>query len=73
MITIIIGTNKFQNGDYSKHKNFNSSIHKVYNNLEEWKQSSDYPKSNNIISFSENEIKALKNPDSYCNNDNNWK
>ena len=73
MITVVIGTNKFQNGDYGKHKNFNSSIHKVYNNLEEWKQSSDYPKSNNIISFSENEIKALKNPNSYCNNDNNWK
>lgn len=72
MITVVINTNKFQNGDYSDHKNFNSAIHKVYNNLEEWKQSEDYPKSN-IIPFSENEIKALKNSNSYSNNDNNWK
>ena len=73
MITVVINTNKFQNGDYSNHKSFNSCIHKVYNNLEEWKQSSDYPKSNNIIPFSKSEINALKNPNSYCNNDNNWK
>jgi hypothetical protein len=73
MITVLKNTNKFQNGDYSKHKNFNSTIHKMYNNVEEWKQSENYPKSNNIIPFSKNEINAIKNPNSYCNNDNNWK
>ena len=73
MITVVKNTNKFQNGDYSNHKSFNSTIHKVYNNVEEWKQSNDYPKSNNIIPFSKSEINALKNPNSYCNNDNNWK
>ena len=73
MITVLKNTNKFQKGDYSKHKNFDSSIHKVYNSLEEWKRSEDYPKSNNIIPFSKSEINALKNPNSYYNNDNNWK
>ena len=28
---------------------------------------------NLIIPFSKKEIDALKNPNSYCNNDNNWK
>ena len=73
MITVVKNTNKFQNGDYSTHKRFNSNIHKVYNNLEEWKQSEDYPKSNSIIPFSKSEIDAITNPNSYCNNDNNWK
>jgi hypothetical protein len=73
MITVIINTNKFQKGDFSKHKSFNPLIHKVYNTIEEWKQSKDYPKSNTITPFSKNEINALKNPNSYCNNDNNWK
>jgi len=73
MITVLKGTNKFQQGDFSKHKSFNSNIHKVYNTIEEWKKSEDYPKSNDIITFSDDEIKAITNPNSYCNNDYNWK
>lgn len=73
MITVVKNTNKFQNGDFSNHKTFDPTIHKVYNNLEEWKQSENYPKSNNIIPFTESEINELKRPNSYCNNDNNWK
>jgi hypothetical protein len=33
----------------------------------------DYSNSNNITPFSRDEIKALNNPNSYYNNDNNWK
>lgn len=73
MITVVKNTNKFQNGDYSKHKNFNSSIHKVYNNIKEWKQSKEYFNSNNITTFSQSEINALKRNNSYFNDDNNWK
>jgi hypothetical protein len=73
MITVVSGTNQFQKGDFSKHKDFNPSIHKVYNTVEEWKQSEDYPKANRIIPFSDNEIKAIRNPNSYCNNDYYWK
>jgi hypothetical protein len=72
MITVLKNTNKFQQGDFSKHKSFNPAKHKVYNNIEDWKKSEDFPKSN-ISPFSKNEIKALNNPNSYCNNDNNWK
>jgi hypothetical protein len=72
MITVILGTNQFQKGDWSKHNSFDNSIHKVYNSIEEWKKSKDYP-SNKIIAFSKEEIKNIKNPNSYCNNDNYWK
>ena len=73
MITVIKNTNKFQKGDFSKHKDFNPNVHKVYNSVEEWKNSEDYPKYTGIIPFSDNQIKAIRNPNSYCNNDNNWK
>lgn len=71
MITVLKNTNFFQNGDFSNHKSFNPLIHKVYNNLEEWKQSNDYP--NSLVPFSDKEIDAIKNPNSYCNNDYYWK
>ena len=54
MITVIKNTNKFQKGDFSKHKDFNPNVHKVYNSVEEWKNSEDYPKYTGIIPFSDN-------------------
>jgi len=43
-ITVVIGTYKYQKGDWSNHRVFNPNLHKVYDSIEEWKNSSDYPR-----------------------------
>jgi hypothetical protein len=73
MITVLKGTNMFQSGDFSGHKDFNPEIHKVYKSVNDFKKSIDYPVNKGVSTFSEEEINKIKNPNSFCNDDSNWK
>ena len=50
MITVVKGTSNYQQGDWSKHIDFNPDIHKVYDSIEDWKKSEDYPRPVSVIS-----------------------
>jgi len=60
----------YQKGDWSKHPDFNEKNFKVYNSFKEFQEALN----NVYVPFSEDEVKSLSsNPNSYCNDDNNWK